>query len=117
MLLCVAVCMQVEAFLGALIDLGKQSEEGGTAGILRMICQDLVMIAVQTLADGNLRKSCGAYGALDFVADAHGMSICEMLSYSTCLHDVTVHIIRLMSAGMPTASVRACSAYVLIRRH
>lgn len=110
-----AGCIQVEAFMGALIDDSNHNE--GTGDILKIICTDLVTTAVQNLADGNFRKSCGAYGALDFVAAARGLSIEALLSLSNCREDVTVHMIRCMVAGEgvgegQAADVRMIRAYV-----
>ena len=100
--------------MGALIDDSNHNE--GTGDILKIICTDLVTTAVQNLADGNFRKSCGAYGALDFVASARGLSIEDLLSLSNCREDVTVHMIRCMvageGAGEGQADVRMIRAYV-----
>ena len=115
-----AGCIQVEAFMGALIDDRNQNE--GTGDILKIICTDLVMTAVQNLADGNFRKSCGAYGALDFVACGRSLTIDGLLSHSNCREDITVHMIKCMGGGAEGAAggvggegrpdVRMIKAYV-----
>ena len=108
-----AGCIQVEAFLSALINY-KQSE--GTWDSFKMLCTDLVVTAVHNLSQGIFRKSCGAYGSLQFVAEAHGFTIETLLSDSNCREDVVMYMINCMGGedrgGEGDQGVRMIKAYV-----
>ena len=91
-----AGCIQVQAFMGASIHVRNLVE--GSYSNIKMICSDLVTTAVQNLADGNFRKSCATYGALEFVAIARGMTVDGLLSHSSCREDIIVNFINCMSA-------------------
>ena len=114
-----AGCIQVEAFLSASLNY-KQSEgtclhSKGTSSSFKMLCSDLVVVAVQNLSQGIFRKSCGAYGSLQFVAEAHGFSVETLLSDSNCREDVVMVMINCMGdqgAGDQDQGVRMIKAYV-----
>jgi hypothetical protein len=107
-----AGCIQVEAFLSASLNY-KQSE--GTWDSFKILCTDLVVTAVQHLSQGIFRKSCGAYGSLQFVAEAHGVSVETMLGESNCREDVVMVMINCMGdegVGDQDRGVRMIKAYV-----
>ena len=110
-----AGCIQVEAFLGCLID--DRRGKTGALNILQMICTDLVNIAVQSLSTGEFRNSSRAYGALEFIAVARGLTVDGLIAHSQCREDVIVQLIKSLQSDGDAQSdgrqdVRMLRAYV-----
>jgi hypothetical protein len=110
-----AGCIQVQAFMGASINVRNLDE--GSYTCLQMICSDLVTAAVQNLADGNFRKSCATYGALEFVAAARGMMMDDLLAHSSCREDIIVNFINCMAAADADSGGEAPDDMRLIRAY